>query len=203
MRGAAARIVEIGGQFDTQHLGEPHLPGSNVKQVTAAGNSLRERAARFHATHAKESRKAPEGRDAGVIELSGSGVATVQSSPSQGTGSGSMGGGGTPHGEMMQSLIQEQSGAKRQLQQLEQPELGAVQQRVDFQSLSASAVPVQRSLGPINISLEEYQFLNEKFPQFRAHKAARAQQAQAITHKAKPAVFKWTLLQQESGSAQS
>ena len=71
--------------------------------------------------------------------------------------------------------------AKRQLQQLEEPELGAVQQRVDFQSLSASAVPVQRSLGPINISLEEYHFLNEKLPQFRAHKAARAQQAQAIT----------------------
>ena len=77
-------------------------------------------------------------------------------------------------------------GAKRQLQQLEVQELSAVQQRVDFQSLSASALPVQRSLGPINISLEEYQFLNEKLSQFRAHKAARAQLAQATTRPSPP-----------------
>ena len=47
MRGAAARIVEIGGQFDTQHLLDPVVPSPNLKQVTAAGNALRERAARF------------------------------------------------------------------------------------------------------------------------------------------------------------
>ena len=60
MRGAAARIVEIGGQFDTQHLLESSGPGPNLKHVTAAGNALRERAARFHASRAKESRKAPD-----------------------------------------------------------------------------------------------------------------------------------------------
>ena len=54
MRGAAARIVEIGGQFDTQHLEEHHMPGQKVRQVTAAGSTLRERAARFHATPTRE-----------------------------------------------------------------------------------------------------------------------------------------------------
>ena len=56
MYGAAARIVEIGGQFDTQHLLDPVTVSPKAKQVTAAGNALRERAARFHASHAKESR---------------------------------------------------------------------------------------------------------------------------------------------------
>ena len=54
MRGAAARIVEIGGQFDTQHLLDPVAGGPNLRQFTAAGNSLRERAARFHAIHARQ-----------------------------------------------------------------------------------------------------------------------------------------------------
>ena len=111
MRGAAARIVEIGGQFDTQHLGEPQLASSNLRQGTAIGNSLRERAASKVPRHAckrkPQSSFLTEVKDAGMVELSGSGVATVQSSPSQGTGSGSMGGGATstPHGEKMQSLL--------------------------------------------------------------------------------------------------
>ena len=119
MRGAAARIVEIGGQFDTQHLMEPDGAGPNLRQVTSAGYSLQERAARFHATHAKESRKAPEVREAGVSEMAGSGPSTVQGSPSQGTGSGSMGGGpaSTPRGEEMLPLLSERSGAKRKLDQ--------------------------------------------------------------------------------------
>ena len=100
MRGAAARIVEIGGQFDTQHLLDPVAGSPKLQQVTPAGNTLRERAARFHAMHAKESRKTPEGRQDAGIELSGSGDPTTQSSPSQGPGSGSMGGGiaSTLHG---------------------------------------------------------------------------------------------------------
>ena len=43
MRGAATIIVEIGGQFDTQHLLEPVRANPNLRQVTAAGNSLREK----------------------------------------------------------------------------------------------------------------------------------------------------------------
>ena len=70
-------------------------------------------------------------------------------------------------------------GAKRQIEQLEPQILPVGQQAMDYQSLSAAAVPVQRSLGAINISLEEYRFLSDKLPQFRAQRALRAQEAQS------------------------
>ena len=75
--------------------------------------------------------------------------------------------------------LPDRSGAKRQLEQQEMQSLTVGQQAVDFQSLSAAAMPVQRSLGAINISLEEYRYLNEKLPQFRAQKALRAREAQS------------------------
>ena len=70
------------------------------------------------------------------------------------------------------------SGAKRMIEQLEPQQMPVERQAVDFQSLSAAAAPVQRSLGAINISLEEYRFLSDKLPQFRAQKALRAREAQ-------------------------
>ena len=77
------------------------------------------------------------------------------------------------------------SGAKRMIEQLDPQPMPVEQQAVDFQSLSAASAPVQRSLGAINISLEEYRFLSEKLvPQFRAKKALRANEAQSPTEPA-------------------
>ena len=132
MRDAAARIVEIGGQFDTQHLLEASGPSPNPKHVTAAGNALRERAAQFHAARAKESRKAPDMVHNGVMELAGSAEDTVQSSPSQGPGSGSMGGGTAPHGREMLRPPPGRSGAKRQIEQLEPQMVPDGQQAMDY-----------------------------------------------------------------------
>ena len=51
----SARIVEIGGQFDTQSLAAPQGDLQSGVTDTQEGKELRERAARVHAKHARKS----------------------------------------------------------------------------------------------------------------------------------------------------
>ena len=56
LQSATAHIVETGGQFDTQSLAAPQGDlQSGVTDTQEGGKELRERAARFHAKHARKS----------------------------------------------------------------------------------------------------------------------------------------------------
>ena len=95
LHNATARIVEIGGQFDTQAMAASQGDVQPTAADTAEGNELRARAARFHAQHARERPTGSKGSNTGQLD---SGQHTVPNSPAQLTGSGSAGGSftGTP-----------------------------------------------------------------------------------------------------------